>query len=73
MTIYLQQIRALAMTLQGLQRRVVNAIVGSGLLVAAAVLYGLHPDGLYLGTIPVWSLISGCVGALALFGAWWRS
>lgn len=71
--VYLQQIRALAMTLQGLQRRVVNAIVGSGLLVAAAVLYGLHPDGLYLGTIPVWSLISGCVGALALFSAWWRS
>lgn len=71
--VYLQQIRALAMTLQGLQRRVVNAIVGSGLLVAAAVLYGLHPDGLYLGTIPVWSLISGCIGALALFSAWWRS
>ncbi|AXI83518.1 ubiquinone biosynthesis regulatory protein kinase UbiB [Xylella taiwanensis] len=71
--VYLQQLHRLPLALQGLQRRVVNAIVGSSFLVVAAVLYGLHPDGWYLGTIPGWSLISGFAGAVALFSAWWRS
>ncbi|MEE7560521.1 ubiquinone biosynthesis regulatory protein kinase UbiB, partial [Xanthomonas sp. Kuri4-2] len=55
-----------------LQRRAVGAIAGAGLLVTAAVLYGLHPDGWYLGTVPVWSWVSGVTGAAALLSAWLR-
>lgn len=42
------ELLALDLSLRKLQTRVVTAITGSGLLVVAAVLYGLHPDGWYL-------------------------
>ncbi|HHW4678854.1 MAG TPA: ubiquinone biosynthesis regulatory protein kinase UbiB [Xylella sp.] len=71
--LYSQQLRRLTLSLQSLQRRLVNAIVGSSLLVVAAVLYGLHPDGWYLGTVPGWSVMSGVIGAVVLFSSWWRS
>ncbi|MCD7099598.1 ubiquinone biosynthesis regulatory protein kinase UbiB [Stenotrophomonas sp. MMGLT7] len=63
---------ALDLSLRRLQRRVVTAIAGSGLLVVAAVLYGLHPPGAYLWSAPLWSWISGAVGAVALLSAWLR-
>ncbi len=63
---------ALDLSLRRLQRRAVGAIAGAGLLVTAAVLYGLHPDGWYLGTVPVWSWVTGVAGAAALLSAWLR-
>ncbi|OOW87728.1 ubiquinone biosynthesis protein UbiB [Xanthomonas campestris pv. vitiswoodrowii] len=66
------ELLALDLSLRKLQTRVVTAITGSGLLVVAAVLYGLHPDGWYLGTVPVWSWISGGAGSAALLVAWLR-
>ncbi|HBK45832.1 MAG TPA: ubiquinone biosynthesis regulatory protein kinase UbiB [Xanthomonadaceae bacterium] len=65
-------LKALDLSLLRLQRRVVTAIAGSGLLVVAAVLYGLHPDGWYLGTVPVWSWVCGLAGGAALLSAWLR-
>ncbi len=66
------ELLALDLSLRRLQRRVVTAIAGSGLLVVAAVLYGLHPPGAYLWSAPLWSWISGAVGAVALLSAWLR-
>lgn len=63
---------ALDLSLRRLQRRVVTAIAGSALLVVAAVLYGLQPDGTYFGAVPLWSWISGGIGGVALLSAWLR-
>ena len=59
-------------TLQRMQRRVVTAVAGAGLLVVAALLHGLHAGGPQWATVPLWSWISGGVGALALASAWLR-
>jgi len=50
----------------------VGAITGVGLLAIAALMYVLQPPGWYLGDAPVWSWLSGTVGAVALLRAWWR-
>ncbi|WP_140725064.1 ubiquinone biosynthesis regulatory protein kinase UbiB [Pseudomonas sp. Hp2] len=66
-------LKALDASLRRLQWRAVGAIAGSGLLVVAAVLYGLHPPhGWYLGSVPVWSWASGIAGGIALLSAWLR-
>jgi len=54
------------------QRRTVAAILGTGLLVAAAVLYGLDAGGPRLLEVPAAAWIAGLGGAWALLAAWPR-
>ena len=63
---------ALDASVQRLQKRAVGAITGVGLLAIAALMYVLQPPGWYWGDLPMWSWVSGAVGALALARAWWR-
>ena len=56
----------------GLQSRLVGALVGIGLLVTAAVLYGLDAGRHDWAGIPVASWITGVPGLLAMARAWWR-
>src|SRR5690606_25891384 len=67
-----QDIVNLDITLKRLQRRVVTAVGGAGLLVVAALLHGLHASGPQLASMPLWSWICGGVGMLALASAWLR-
>ena len=67
-----QDLVALNLTLQRLQRRVVTAIGGAGLVVVAAVLYGLQASGPQLASVPLWSWLTGLVGTGALLSAWLR-
>ncbi|WP_313174049.1 ubiquinone biosynthesis regulatory protein kinase UbiB [Stenotrophomonas sp.] len=67
-----QDIVNLEGTLQRMQRRVVTAVAGAGLMVVSALLYGLHAGGPQLASIPVWSWVSGVVGAVAVASAWLR-
>lgn len=59
-------------TLRTLQRRAVAAILGSGLLIVAAVLYGLDAGGPRLLSIPVSAWVAGLGGVWALLAAWPR-
>jgi len=54
------------------QRRTVAAILGTGLLVAAAVLYGLDAGGARLLDVPAAAWIAGLGGLWALLAAWPR-
>jgi ubiquinone biosynthesis protein len=54
------------------QRRMVSAILGTGLLVVAAVLYGLEAGGPTLWTVPASAWIAGLGGLWALLAAWPR-
>lgn len=54
------------------QRRTVAAILGTGLLIVAAVLYGLEAGGPHLWGIPVSTWIAGLGGLWALLAAWPR-
>jgi ubiquinone biosynthesis protein len=54
------------------QRRMVSAILGTGLLVVAAVLYGLEAGGPTLWTVPGSAWIAGLGGLWALLAAWPR-
>ncbi len=67
-----QDLVALNLTLQRMQRRVVTAIGGAGLVVVAAVLYGLQASGPQLASVPLWSWLTGLVGTGALLSAWLR-
>jgi ubiquinone biosynthesis protein len=67
-----QDLVALNTNLQKLQKRAVAAIAGVGLLIVAAVLYGMQPGGWYFGDAPVWSWVSGAAGLFSLASAWWR-
>jgi ubiquinone biosynthesis protein len=55
-----------------LQRRTVCAILGTGLLIVAAVLYALHAGGPLVGGIPAATWIAGLGGVWALLAAWPR-
>ncbi len=55
-----------------LQRRTVGAIVGTGLLIVAAVLYALHAGGPPVAGIPAATWIAGLGGVWALLAAWPR-
>ena len=62
----------LAQTMKGMQRRIVAAILGTGLLIVAAVLYGFEAGGPRLLSIPASSWIAGIGGLWALLAAWPR-
>ncbi len=59
-------------TIKGVQRRTVSAIFGSGLLVVAAILYGLDAGGPRLLSIPAAAWIAGLGGLWAVLAAWPR-
>ena len=69
MQIRSQELAELARTLQTLQRRSVAAILGSGLLVVAAVLYALQAGGPSLFGIPLSAWIAGLGGLWAILAA----
>jgi ubiquinone biosynthesis protein len=54
------------------QKRMVAAVLGTGLLVVAAVLYGLEAGGPKLLSLPVSTWIAGIGGLWALLAAWPR-
>ena len=56
----------------GMQRRIVAAILGVGLLLIAAVLYALDAGGPHWLGAPVSTWIAGLGGVWALLAAWPR-
>jgi ubiquinone biosynthesis protein len=62
----------LATTLRAMQRRIVSAILGTGLLIVAAVLYALEAGGPPLFSVPAAAWIAGVGGLWALVAAWPR-
>ena len=62
----------LATTLRAMQRRIVSAILGTGLLIVAAVLYALEAGGPSMFGIPAAAWIAGVGGLWALVAAWPR-
>ncbi|MFD0739842.1 ubiquinone biosynthesis regulatory protein kinase UbiB [Lysobacter koreensis] len=62
----------LTRTVKDAQRRTVAAILGTGLLIAAAVLYGLEAGGPRFWSVPASSWIAGVGGLWALLAAWPR-
>lgn len=67
-----KDLAALNLTLQRLQRRVVTAIGGAGLLVVAAVLHAFGVGGPSLWGVPLWTWFTGALGTLALLSSWLR-
>ena len=67
-----QDIRDLDTTIRRAQRRVIAAILGIGLLIVAAVLYGLEAGGPQVFGLPAAVWIAGLGGAWALLAAWPR-
>ena len=59
-------------TIKDAVRRTVAAILGTGLLIVAAVLYGLESGGPRFWSIPASSWIAGLGGLWALLAAWPR-
>jgi ubiquinone biosynthesis protein len=64
-----QELAEVARTLQTMQRRSVAAILGSGLLVVAAVLYALEAGGPRLFGVPLSAWIAGLGGLWAILAA----
>jgi ubiquinone biosynthesis protein len=62
----------LVQAMKAIQRRTVSAILGAGLLVVAAVLYGFDAGGPALLSIPMAAWIAGLGGLWALIAAWPR-
>ena len=62
----------LVQTMKSVQRRTVSAILGTGLLIVAAVLYGLDAGGPRLWSIPAAAWIAGIGGLWAFMAAWPR-
>ena len=62
----------LTRTVKDAQKRTVAAILGSGLLLAAAVLYGFEAGGPRIWSIPASSWIAGLGGIWAFVAAWPR-
>jgi ubiquinone biosynthesis protein len=58
--------------LRGAQRRMIAAILGTGLLIVAAVLYALDAGGARLLGVPATVWIAACGGLWALLAAWPR-
>ncbi|WP_119716721.1 ubiquinone biosynthesis regulatory protein kinase UbiB [Cognatilysobacter tabacisoli] len=65
-------IRQIARVIHETQRRAVAAILGTGLLIVAAVLYALEAGGPRLWSIPASAWIAGLGGLWALLAAWPR-
>jgi ubiquinone biosynthesis protein len=67
-----RDVREVAQQLAGMQRRIVSAILGVGLLIIAAVLYALDAGGAHLFGLPVTVLVAALGGVWALLAAWPR-
>jgi len=67
-----QDLAELSRTVAEAQRRTVAAILGTGLLIVAAVLYGLEAGGPTWASVPASSWIAGVGGIWALLAAWPR-
>ena len=67
-----KELSEIAVAMRLLQRRAVGAIVGAGLLIAAAVLYALEAGGPRLAGVPASAWIAGIAGVWALLAAWPR-
>lgn len=65
-------LKRLSDDLHGMQRRMVSAILGTGLLLAGALLYGLDAGGPKWLSIPVATWVAGVGGLWALLAAWPR-
>jgi ubiquinone biosynthesis protein len=63
---------ALTLEVRKMQKRTVAAILGTGLLIAAAVLYGLDAGGPRLLSVPAAAWVAGLGGLWALLAAWPR-
>ncbi|MGY0613027.1 ubiquinone biosynthesis regulatory protein kinase UbiB [Luteimonas sp. A501] len=63
------ELAELVQVMRAMQRRTVAAILGVGLLVVAAVLYGLDAGGPRLWTVPVAAWIAGIGGLWAIIAA----
>lgn len=63
---------ALTHSIGDAQRRTVAAILGTGLLIVAAVLYGLEAGGPRVWSIPAAAWIAGLGGVWAMLAAWPR-
>ncbi len=62
----------LVLALKSMQRRIVAAILGVGLLVVATVLYGFEAGGPRVLSVPAAAWIAGLGGLWALLAAWPR-
>ncbi|TXH68169.1 MAG: ubiquinone biosynthesis regulatory protein kinase UbiB [Lysobacteraceae bacterium] len=62
----------LSRTIHAMQRRIVSAILGTGLLIVAAVLYALEAGGPTVLDVPAAAWIAGLGGVWALVAAWPR-
>ena len=67
-----QQLAELAQATRAFQRRAVGAILGTGLLIVAAVLYALEAGGPRILDVPAAAWIAGLGGLWALLAAWPR-
>ncbi|HEV8696000.1 MAG TPA: ubiquinone biosynthesis regulatory protein kinase UbiB [Lysobacter sp.] len=67
-----QDLRELTRTIRGAQRRTIAAILGTGLLIVAAVLYALEAGGPRLFGVPASAWIAALGGLWALTAAWPR-
>ncbi|GAA5002750.1 ubiquinone biosynthesis regulatory protein kinase UbiB [Pseudoluteimonas lycopersici] len=67
-----RDVREIAQQIAGMQRRIVAAILGVGLLIIAAVLYALEAGGPHWLGVPVSTWIAGLGGVWALLAAWPR-
>ncbi len=62
----------LAKTMNAMQRRIVSAILGTGLLIVAAVLFALEAGGPRIFDVPAAAWIAGLGGLWGLIAAWPR-
>ena len=67
-----KDLHELAQTMKGMQKRMVSAILGTGLLIVAAVLYALEAGGPRLLGLPAAVWVAGLGGLWGLLAAWPR-
>jgi ubiquinone biosynthesis protein len=67
-----RDLRELSRSVRDLQRRMVASILGTGLLIVAAVLYGFDAGGPRLWSIPASAWVAGIGGLASLLAAWPR-
>ncbi len=67
-----QDLAELSRSVRDAQKCTVAAILGSGLLIVAAVLYGLETGGPSLWSVPLASWVTGVAGLVAMVLAWPR-
>ena len=67
-----QDLHELSQTMKGMQKRIVSAILGTGLLIVAAVLYGLEAGGPRIFGLPAAVWVAGFGGLWGLLAAWPR-